>query len=118
MVMSVNFPNKLEVPRKKADNTFMENEIESGVRYVVEKGGVCNDERVYLRLGRYSDGAGYSKWSDLRNATQFITEYGARKCAEQSGLDGLKVIIKCYQYDEYCDTYNKKEQIWECQGSV
>ena len=99
-------------------NTCMEDEIERGVRYVVEKGGVSYDERGYLRLGRYSDGSGYSKWSDLRNATQFITEYGARKCAEQSGLDGLKVIIKCYQYDEYCDTYNKKEQIWECQGSV
>ena len=68
----------LEVPLKRSDNNCMMNEIESGVRYVVEKGGVCNDERGYLRLGRYSDGAGYSKWSDLRNATQFITEYGAR----------------------------------------
>ena len=96
----------------------MMNEIERGVRYVVEKSGGGKEDFGYLRLGRYSDGAGYSKWSDLRNATQFITEYAARKCAEQSGLDGLKLIIKCYQYNEYCDTYNKKEQIWENLGSV
>ncbi len=96
----------------------MMNEIERDVRYVVEKGGVPHDERGYLRLGRYSDGAGYSKWSDLRNATQFVTEEAARQSAEQSDLDGLKVVYKCYQYDEYCDTYNKKEQMWECMGGV
>jgi len=108
----------LEVPPISSYNYCMMNEIERDIRYIVEKGGVSYDERGYIRLGRYSDGAGYSKWTDLRNATQFYTEEAARHSAEQSGLDGMKVIIKTYQYDEYCETYNKKQQIWKTMGSV
>ena len=91
---------------------------EFGQRYVVELGGVSYDERGYLRLGRYSDGAGYSKWSTLRNATQFYTEEAARKSAEQSGLDGMKVIIKCNAFNEHLDTQYNRPWIWECKGSV
>ena len=91
---------------------------ELGFRYVVEKGGVDYDQRGYLRLGRYSDGAGYSKWSTLRNATQFYTEEGARKSAEQSGLDGMEVLIKCRAFDEYCNTQRGEPWLWECKGSV
>ena len=89
-----------------------------GQRYVVELGGVEYDQRGYLRLGRYSDGAGYSKWSTLRNATQFITEYGARQSAEQSGLDGMKVVIRCNAFDEYLNTQHNRPWVWENKGSL
>lgn len=94
----------------------------NGFRYVVEKGGVSWEERGYIRsnttqlLGEEPKTS--HKWTDLRNATQFYTEEAARLSAEQSGLDGMKVVIKCYQYDEYCETYNKKQQVWENMGSV
>ena len=98
----------------------MMNEIERGVRYIVEKGGVPYDERGYLRsessrlLGeqwkhRYI-------WSDLRNCTQFISEEAARSAAEKSDLDGFKVMIKVNAFDEYCQAYDNRDWLWECQG--
>ena len=89
-----------------------------GFRYVVEQGVGPEDERGYIRLGRYSDGAGYSKWTDLRNATQFYTEEAARQSAEQSGLDGSKIVMKCRAFDEYLNTQYNRPWLWECQGSV
>ena len=89
-----------------------------GFRYVVEQGVGPEDERGYIRLGRYSDGAGYSKWTDLRNATQFYTEEAARQSAEQSGLDGSKIVMKCRAFDEYLNTQYNRPWLWECKGSV
>ena len=92
------------------------------IRYVVEKGGVSHDERGYIRYDFTNLLGGKVKhrfcWSDLRNATQFISEDRAREMAEESGLTGVKVVYKCYQYDEYCKPYNKKDQMWECMGGV
>jgi hypothetical protein len=95
---------------------------ETGFRYVVELGGVSYDERGYLRsnttklLGEESKTS--YKWSDLRNATQFYTEQGARQVAAKSGLDGMKVVIKCKAFDEYCNTQRGQAWLWECKGSV
>ena len=98
----------------------MENEIERGIRYVVEKGGVPWDERGYLRnewtcIGKYKQ---RWIWSDLRNCTQFISEEAARSAAEKSGLDGFKVMIKVNAFDEYCQAYDNKEWLWENMGGV
>ena len=93
-----------------------------GFRYVVELGGVSYDERGYLRsnttklLGEESKTS--YKWSDLRNATQFYTEEAARKVAAESGLDGVKVIIKCRAFDEYLKTQYDRPWLWECKGSI
>ena len=86
---------------------------ELGFRYVVELGGVSYDERGYLR-SQYTKLLGQEpktsyKWSDLRNATQFYTEQGARQVATESGLDGLKVIIKCRAFDEYLNPQYDRE---------
>ena len=100
----------------------MKKEVEPGFRYVVEKGGVSYDERGYIRydftklLGKETKHR--FSWSNLRNATQFTTEDRAREMAEESGLDGVKVVIKVRQYDEYCNPYCKGPWLWECKGSV
>ena len=112
----------LEVPPIRIYNTCMRNEIEGGMRYVVELGGVSYDERGYLRsnttrlLGEQPK-IKYS-WSDLRNATQYYTETAARSAAELSDLDGCKVIIKTRAFDEHCNTRCKGPWLWECKGSV
>ena len=102
---------------------------ELGFRYVVEKGGVSEEERGYIRydftklLGKtvvhkYS-------WSNLRNATQFYTEDIARAIAEESGLDGVKAVIKTRAYDPNTMLPNDGMHrgaggtwLWECKGSV
>ena len=95
---------------------------ELGFRYVVEKGGVPYDERGYIRhewsklLGE--EYKNWYKWSDLRNATQFISEEAARSAAEKSGLDGFKVIIKTRAFDEYLNTQYDRPWLWECKGGV
>ena len=95
---------------------------ELGFRYVVEKGGVSYDERGYIRydftklLGK--DIVHRFSWSDLRNATQFTSEERAREMAEESGLDGYKVVIKTRAFDEYCNTRCKGPWLWECKGGV
>jgi hypothetical protein len=100
----------------------MMNVRELGFRYIVELGGVSYDERGYLRsnttklLGEEAE-TKYN-WSDLRNATQFYTEEAARKIATVSGLDGLKVVIKTRQFDEYLNTRCKGPWLWECKGSL
>jgi hypothetical protein len=95
---------------------------ELGFRYVVEKGGVSYDERGYLRydftklLGeevKHRFG-----WSDLRNATQFYTKERAREMAEESGLDGFKVVIKTRAFDEHLNTRCKGPWLWETKGGV
>ena len=95
---------------------------ELGFRYVIEKGGVPHDERGYLRYS-FTKLLGEEmkhrfKWSDLRNATQFYTEDQARKMAEESGLDGFKVVMKCRAFDEYLNTQYDRPWLWECKGSV
>ena len=93
-----------------------------GFRYVVELGGVSYDERGYLRgnttrlLGEEPKTS--YKWSDLRNATQFYTEEAARTMAAKSGLDGMKVIIKCRAFDEHLNLQRGQVWLWECKGSV
>ena len=100
---------------------------ELGFRYVVEKGGVSYDERGYLRhewsklLGE--EYKSWYKWSDLRNATQFISEDAARSAAEKSDLDGFKVVIKTRQFDQntmkpYDDHGAGGTWLWECKGGV
>tara|TARA_Y100000310_G_C20202982_1_gene587787 strand:+ start:217 stop:531 length:315 start_codon:yes stop_codon:yes gene_type:complete len=100
---------------------------ELGFRYVVEKGGVSYDERGYLRydftklLGE--DIKHRFSWSNLRNATQFYTEKRAREMAEESGLDGMKVVIKTRAYRQdtmkpYDDHGCGGTWLWECKGSV
>jgi hypothetical protein len=95
---------------------------ESGFRYIIELGGVSYDERGYLRSNHTKllgeDPKTSYKWSDLRNATQFYTEQGARESAAESGLDGMKVVIKCRAFDEYCNTQRGRPWLWECKGSV
>lgn len=98
----------------------MENEIESGVRYIVENGGVPECVRGYLRnqwtcIGEYKQ---RWMWSDLRNCTQFISEEAARSAAEKSGLDGFKVIIKVNAFDEYCQVYNNEKWMWQTIGGI
>ena len=95
---------------------------ELGFRYVIELGGVDYDARGYVRY-EFTKLLGEEmkhrfKWSDLRNATQFYTEHGARKVASASGLDGMKVLIKCRAFDVYCNTQCKGPWLWECKGSV
>ena len=95
---------------------------EMKVRYVVEKGGVAFEDRGYIRYD-FTQLLGEEikhrfKWSDLRNATQFYTEGRAREMAMESGLDGVKVVIKCKAFDEYCNTQCKGPWLWECKGSV
>ena len=95
---------------------------ELGFRYIVEKGGVPYDERGYIRYD-FTKLLGEEikhrlSWSDLRNATQFTSEERAREMAEESGLDGFKVVIKTRQFDEYLNTRCKGPWLWECKGGV
>lgn len=95
---------------------------ELGFRYVIEKGGVEYDERGYLRY-EFTKLLGEEmkhrfKWSNLRNATQFYTQEQACKMAKESGLDGLKVIIKCRAFDEYLNPQYSRPWLWECKGSI
>jgi hypothetical protein len=95
---------------------------ELGFRYVIELGGVDYDARGYVRY-EFTKLLGEEmkhrfKWSDLRNATQFYTEHRAREMAEESGLDGLKVIIKCRAFDEYLNPQYNRPWLWENKGSV
>ena len=93
-----------------------------GHRYIIEKGGVPYDERGYLRsnttqlLGEEPKTS--HKWTDLRNCTQFYTRNAANEAASRSHLDGMKVIIKVHAFDEYCETYDNKEWLWQIMGSV
>ena len=94
----------------------------SEFRYVIEKGGVPYDERGYIRYD-FTNLLGEEikhrfSWSDLRNATQFTTEERVREMAEESGLDGMKVVIKTRQFDEYLNTRCKGPWLWECKGGV
>ena len=93
-----------------------------GFRYVVEQGVGPEDERGYLRVNTTTilgkDPITNYKWTDLRNATQFYTEEAARQSAEQSGLDGSKIVMKCRAFDEYLNTQYNRPWLWECKGSV
>ena len=95
---------------------------ELGFRYIVELGGVSYDERGYLRhhwsklLGE--EYKSWYKWSDLRNATQFISEDAARSAADKSGLDGFKILIKVRAFDEHLNTQYDRPCLWECKGGI
>jgi hypothetical protein len=121
---------KLAVPLRNSHNIYKMNETmnetvngsETGIRYVVELGGVSYDERGYLRYD-FTKLLGEEikhrfKWSNLRNATQFYTEGRAREMAMESDLDGFKVVIKTRAFDEYCNTQCKGPWLWENKGSV
>jgi hypothetical protein len=84
-----------------------------GYRYMVERGGVCYEERGYLRQN-YSKLLGEDakiswKWASYRNAYEFYTKEAAAKGFNKSGLDGPAVIYK---------THTDKPEMWECQGTI
>ena len=83
-----------------------------GYRYMVERGGVCYEERGYLRRN-YSKLLGEEakiswEWSSFRNAEEFYTEEAAINGFKKSGLDG-GVVYK---------THTDKPEMWECCGTI